>query len=180
MVDFTDLEILLLQLLEDEALAARLAEDFDLVLVDEFQDTNPLQLAIFQQLRRFSPRSRWVGDPKQAIYGFRDTDPELVDDIWENAPDAARTELPNNHRSQSGLVQLVGMLFKPIFGDDAEQEPKKPPAARGVERWIFDTKNQTDDAIALACGVAKLKNEGIRFGRYRDSGKNKPIAAANC
>lgn len=164
LVDFTDLEILLLQLLQDEALAARLAEDFDLVLVDEFQDTNPLQLAIFQQLRRFSPRSRWVGDPKQAIYGFRDTDPELVDDIWQNAADAARTELPNNHRSQRGLVQLVGKLFEPVFGDDAKQNPQKPPAARGIERWIFDTKNQTDDATALACGIAKLKNEGIRFG----------------
>jgi ATP-dependent exoDNAse (exonuclease V) beta subunit len=164
LVDFTDLETLLLQLLQDEALAVRLAEDFDLVLVDEFQDTNPLQLAIFQQLRRFSPRNRWVGDPKQAIYGFRDTDPELVDDIWNNAPDATRTELPNNHRSQRGLVQLVGTLFEPVFGKDAKQEPKRPAAARGVERWVFDTKNQTDDATALACGIAKLKKEGIRFG----------------
>lgn len=130
LVDFTDLEIYLLELLEDEGLAARLAEDFDLVLVDEFQDTNPLQLAIFQQLQGFSPRNRWVGDPKQAIYGFRDTDPELVNDIWENASDATRTELPNNHRSQRGLVQLVGTLFEPIFGDDARQEPKKPPLPR--------------------------------------------------
>ena len=164
LVDFTDLEILLLQLLKDEALAVRLAEDFDLVLVDEFQDTNPLQLAIFQQLRGFSPRSRWVGDPKQAIYGFRDTDPELIDDIWNNTSDATRAELSNNHRSQRGLVQLVGKLFQPIFGDDAKQVPQKPSEARGVERWVFDSKNQTDDATALACGIAKLKNEGIRFG----------------
>ena len=164
LVDFTDLETLLLQLLEDEALAARLAEDFDLVLVDEFQDTNPLQLAIFQQLRRFSPRNRWVGDPKQAIYGFRDTDPELIDNIWKNASDATRTPLLDNHRSQRGLVQLVGALFEPIFGKDAKQEPKRPAEARGVERWVFDTKNQTDDATALACGIAKLKKEGIRFG----------------
>ena len=60
LVDFTDLEILMLKLLEDESLAVQLAEDFDLVLVDEFQDTNPLQLAIFQQLRQLSRRSRWV------------------------------------------------------------------------------------------------------------------------
>ena len=164
LVDFTDLEIYLLELLEDEGLAARLAEDFDLVLVDEFQDTNPLQLAIFQRFRGFASRSRWVGDPKQAIYGFRDTDPELVNDIWEHASDATRTELPNNHRSQRGLVQLVGTLFEPIFGDDARQEPKKPPVPRGVERWLFDTRNQSDDATALACGVAKLHAEGIRFG----------------
>ena len=164
LVDFTDLEILWLQLLQDEARAARLAEDFDLVLVDEFQDTNPLQLAIFQELRRFSPRSRWVGDPKQAIYGFRNTDPELVKDIWDNAPDAARTELPNNYRSQRGLVQLVSTLFEPIFGDDAKQEPTRPAEARGIERWVLDTRKESDDAIALACGVAKLKKEGVRFG----------------
>lgn len=164
LVDFTDLEILLLKLLEDESLAARIAEDFDLVLVDEFQDTNPLQLAIFQQLRRLSPRSRWVGDPKQAIYGFRDTDPALVDDIWENATDATRTELPNNHRSQRGLVQIVGTLFSPLFGDDASQTPQKPAMDRGVERWIFDSKNQSSDQMSLACGVSQLHAEGIRFG----------------
>ena len=164
LVDFTDLEILLLQLLEDDSLSANLAADFDLVLVDEFQDTNPLQLAIFQRLRSLTPRSRWVGDPKQAIYGFRDTDPELVNNIWQNAPGASRTDLPNNHRSQRGLVQLVGTLFAPIFGDDARQEPQKPRRDRGVERWVFDTRNQMEDAVALACGVAKLHAEGIRFG----------------
>ena len=164
LVDFTDLEILLLKLLDNESLAAQLSEDFDLVLVDEFQDTNPLQLAIFQQLRRLSPRSRWVGDPKQAIYGFRDTDPALVDDIWKNATNATRTELPSNHRSQRGLVQLVGALFSPLFGDDANQEPQKPGMDRGVERWIFDSKNQANDQMSLGCGVSQLHAEGNRFG----------------
>ena len=182
LVDFTDLEILLLKLLEDQSLAVRLAEDFDLVLVDEFQDTNPLQLAIFQQLRRFAPRSRWVGDPKQAIYGFRDTDPALVDDIWENATNATRTELPNNHRSQRGLVQFVGALFSPVFGDDAIQVPQKPAMDRGVERWVFDTKNKDDDQMALACGVAQLNAEGSRFGDIaileRSNSSMQPIAAA--
>ena len=46
LVDFTDLETLLLTLLEDESLASRLSMDYDLVLVDEFQDTNPLQWSI--------------------------------------------------------------------------------------------------------------------------------------
>lgn len=161
LVDFTDLEVLFLELLEDEVLSASLAQDFDLILVDEFQDTNPLQLAIFQRLRRIAPRSRWVGDPKQAIYGFRDTDPELINEVWTNATDAARTGLPNNHRSQKGLVQLVGRLFSPIFGDTAVQIPQKAPIPRGVERWLLDTKNQSDDALALACGISKLRAEGV-------------------
>ena len=164
LIDFTDLEVLFLELLENEVLSASLSQDFDLILVDEFQDTNPLQLAIFQRLRRIAPRSRWVGDPKQAIYGFRDTDPELINEVWTNATDASRTDLPNNHRSQRGLVQLVGHLFSPIFGDTAVQQPQKAPLSRGVERWLLNAKNQQQDALALACGISRLRAEGIPCG----------------
>ncbi len=182
LVDFTDLEILLLRLLDNKTLAARLGEDFDLVLVDEFQDTNPLQLAIFQRLRCISPRSRWVGDPKQSIYGFRDTDPKLVNDLWNGTPDAKREELPHNYRSQRGLVQFVGAVFAPVWGNDARQEPLKPGIPRGLERWVFDTKNQADDATALACGIARLEMEGIQLGDIavleRTNRLLMPIAAA--
>ena len=164
LVDFTDLEILFLELLENADLTASLSEDFDLILVDEFQDTNPLQLAIFQRLRQLAPRSRWVGDPKQAIYGFRETDPDLINDVWKAATDAQRNELPDNYRSQRGLVQLVGQLFFPVFGKEAIQNPKKPASPKGVERWILESENQTQDADALACGILKLHSEGIRFG----------------
>lgn len=168
LVDFTDLEILFLELLENADLAASLSEDFDLILVDEFQDTNPLQLAIFQRLRQLAPRSRWVGDPKQAIYGFRDTDPDLINDVWKSALEAQRTNLPNNHRSQRGLVQLVGKLFSPVFGEEAIQQPKNDPCRRGIERWLLEKSapraNQADDAKAMACGISKLHSEGIRFG----------------
>ncbi|MEX1028042.1 MAG: UvrD-helicase domain-containing protein [Candidatus Paceibacterota bacterium] len=163
-VDFTDLEILLLQLLENDALSSQLGEDFDLILVDEFQDTNPLQLAIFQRLRQLSPRSRWVGDHKQAIYGFRGTDPQLVSNVWESAAGAACKELPKNYRSQAGLVKFVGNVFAPALGEDARQQPHKPASPRGVERWLYDSKNQGDDALALACGIAQLGHEAIRWG----------------
>ncbi|MFO7906113.1 MAG: UvrD-helicase domain-containing protein [Planctomycetota bacterium] len=168
LVDFTDLEILFLDLLENEALVARLTEDFDLVLVDEFQDTNPLQLAIFQRLRELSARSRWVGDSNQAIYGFRDADPRLVSNIWETAADANRIKLPFNYRSQRGLVQFVGRLFSPMLGEDAIQEPKREAVERGIERWSFFTNkkraNQQEDALALACGIARLRSEEIPWG----------------
>lgn len=164
LVDFTDLELIFLQLLETPGLEAHLRADFDLVLVDEFQDTNPLQLAIFQALRRLARRSRWVGDPKQAIYGFRETDPQLVNDVWENAENATREKLASNYRSQRGLVELVGKLFTPMFDDETAQIPQKPARPRGIERWLFDSKNQPDDCMSLACGVAALRAEGVRLG----------------
>lgn len=165
LVDFTDLEVLLLQLLENEELAESLRSDYDLVLVDEFQDTNPLQLAIFQRLREIAPRSRWVGDPKQAIYGFRDADPGLVNKVWEHAKDAERANLPKNYRAQRGLVQLIGEVFQPALGDDARQEPHRAGEPQGVERWVVDARNQTDEALAIGCGIAQLHTEG---SAYRD------------
>lgn len=164
LVDFTDLETLLLTLLEDESLNSKLSMDYDLVLVDEFQDTNPLQLAIFQRLRTIAPRNRWVGDSRQAIYGFRDTDPRLVSEVWDRVPEEFRSTLPNNHRSQKGLVQLVGELFAPHFDEDPRQQPQKPAATRGIERWLFDSTNSQNDALSLGCGLAQLHSEGIRFG----------------
>jgi ATP-dependent helicase/nuclease subunit A len=164
LVDYTDLETLLLDLLENESLKQRLRMDYDLILVDEFQDTNPLQLAIFQQLRSNAPRSRWVGDSRQAIYGFRNTDPRLISEVWERVPEELRSTLPDNHRSQKGLVQLVGELFAPHFAEDPRQRPRNPAVAGGIERWLLASSKKENDAAALACGIAQLHNEGIRFG----------------
>ena len=81
-VDYIDLEILFLELLSNGNVREQIQHDYDLVLVDEFQDTNPLQLAIFQCLRSLTQRTCWVGDPKQAIYSFRDTDPDVATPKW--------------------------------------------------------------------------------------------------
>lgn len=163
-VDYIDLEILLLDLLSNENIRGQIQEDYDLVLVDEFQDTNPLQLAIFQELRSLTHRTCWVGDPKQAIYGFRDTDPELVNRIWDRKEDIDCRELSENYRSQKGIVQFVGRAFEKSLGAEAKQNPQKPGEPRGIERWLFEVKNNADEATALAVGIASLRNEGTRLG----------------
>jgi ATP-dependent exoDNAse (exonuclease V) beta subunit len=163
MVDFTDLEVLFLNLLTDPALMENLKADFELVVVDEFQDTNPIQLAIFQQLRSIATACHWVGDSKQAIYGFNGADAQLVGVVWNNTPSGARKFLPDNYRSQAGLVQLVGQLFKPIFGKGVVLHPKKPGIPRGIERWLISAKNYEQEYTALAVGIAQLRNEGIRL-----------------
>ncbi|TWU10525.1 UvrD-helicase domain-containing protein [Allorhodopirellula heiligendammensis] len=164
LVDFTDLETLFLEALLGDQLPELIENDFSLVMVDEFQDTNPLQLAIFQAVRRISPRHRWVGDPKQAIFGFRGTDPALVSKVWEQFHDSELPPLPDNRRSQKGLVQFVGKIFEPIFGEDAKQNPVNEKSNRNIERWLFKTKNQSDDAKALVAGIRELQDEGYRLG----------------
>ncbi|MDY0002415.1 MAG: UvrD-helicase domain-containing protein [Polyangia bacterium] len=159
LVDFIDLESLLLELLSRPYLRESLSAEISLVSVDEFQDTSPLQLAIFRRLAEIADESRWVGDPKQAIYGFRGTDPELVEQVIERVPAERRRQLEVSRRSQAGLVELVSRLFEPVFGADAVLQPLRPALPRGIERWRLLSKNKDDDSRALAAGIARLLRE---------------------
>ena len=89
LVDFVDQECGVLDLLEGKPnffalMKGRLSQ----IMVDEFQDTSPIQLALFLKLNECSRKgSVWVGDPKQAIYGFRGTDPELMEAVAKTISD---------------------------------------------------------------------------------------------
>ena len=83
LIDFADQEALALELLRRPEVRERLSEWFDLLMVDEFQDTSPIQLAVFLEMAKVVKKSLWVGDQKQAIFGFRQTDPALVNAVIE-------------------------------------------------------------------------------------------------
>ncbi len=161
LLDYIDLEVLFLRLLERPDLADSLREELQLVLVDEFQDTSPIQLAIFLRLRELAQRSVWVGDPKQAIYGFRGADTELVAAAWDNARDAERDRLGSSWRSTSGLVGFAAKLFDTPFEGDAELEAKRGPGDLEVERWILSDRNASARDAALSHGIRGLTDGGV-------------------
>lgn len=74
LIDFVDQEQRLYQLLDHPTVSATLGEELQLLMVDEFQDTSPIQLALFLKLSRLAGQVIWVGDIKQSIYGFRGSD----------------------------------------------------------------------------------------------------------
>ena len=95
-----------------EALAQALAAKWRVALIDEFQDTDPLQYAIFHTafIRQGVPVFL-VGDPKQAIYGFRGADIHAyLAAAADTAPEQSYT-LHTNYRSHSNLVNGIGHLF---------------------------------------------------------------------
>ncbi|MBM7572932.1 UvrD-helicase domain-containing protein [Aquibacillus albus] len=166
LIDFTDQEALALKLLQDETYQERLKDRITEVFVDEFQDSSPLQIALNMQLREIADKATWVGDVKQAIYGFRGTDPELMNTAMESIPDLDIEVLDKSYRSRKSLVTFVNDLFVPIFktkGMTKEKvalDPKrddKPEQALAIETWSYsDSKNQTADAQHLAFGVKKV------------------------
>ena len=112
--DFVDLEKSALDLLREQpSVASVLAEEVDLLIVDEFQDTSPIQLALFVELGKLAKRIIWVGDVKQSIYGFRGSDPELVFQAADGA--AHRESLTRSWRSLPDLVSLCNQCFASVF-----------------------------------------------------------------
>ncbi len=161
MLDFTDLEAKLLDLLERPDVADDLRESISLVVVDEFQDTNPIQLAIFLRLRDLAAESYWVGDEKQAIYGFRGSDADLMQAVWSRVPPAHRQKLPASYRSQAGLVHAANRIFEEVF-PGCSLKPTRPEEPVAIERWLISAKNIPLEHGILAGGVSNLIEEGTR------------------
>ncbi len=116
-VDFDDLELLAGELLaERESLRAAWSERFELLMVDEFQDTNPRQLAILRSLERGNLFT--VGDELQSIYGFRHADVRLFRELRAKLRErGASLELTQNFRSREPLLEVVNAVFAGRFAD---------------------------------------------------------------
>ncbi len=180
-VDFADQEALALRLLERPAVRDQLAAEVELVLVDEFQDTSPQQLALFLSLARLA-RSAWVGDQKQAIYGFRGADPALMDAAIESLLGGEEPEtLPKSWRSRPALVHVTSELFVGAFGRQGlpearvrlvPGEPDEPPGLGPVvERWALGSKNKPGDAAETAARVRALLGDPETRIRDRATGE---------
>jgi ATP-dependent helicase/nuclease subunit A len=186
LIDFVDQEGLALALLDKPEVRAHLEGALDLVLVDEFQDTSPIQLAIFLKLAEIAKRSVWVGDQKQSIFGFRGSDPELMNAAVETILEGFEPEtLPLSWRSRPALVRTTSELFARAFprhGIPAnrvrlepslmdEDEPKE--LGPFVERWILRPDGRSSDsrAAALASGIRECLEDPSVMVRDRATGK---------
>jgi ATP-dependent helicase/nuclease subunit A len=118
-IDFEDLQILAARLLERAEIGEAYRSRFSHLLVDEFQDTNRLQLRLIEALR--GPRSELVvvGDEFQSIYGFRHADLDVFRrqrDLIAQRADAELMELSGNFRSRPQLIAAVNHFGAALLG----------------------------------------------------------------
>jgi ATP-dependent exoDNAse (exonuclease V) beta subunit len=135
LIDYTDMETYVSKLLRVESVRQTLREELDLLLVDEFQDTSPIQLDIFLQISGLARHSIWVGDPKQSIYGFRGAEPALMQAIIQ-ATGGVKDEniLKKSWRSRPDLVHASNAIFERAFeGMPREQIVLEPALADNPE-----------------------------------------------
>lgn len=164
-LDFADQEHALLKLLDNPDVMHVLDDELDLLMVDEFQDTSPMQLAVFLKLSRFAKRVYWVGDIKQAIYGFRGSDCALMQSILSSLPSLGgeKQVLTQSWRSRPELVELANEVFSQAFSNSlpseevclsptrTDQLPNAPFA-----NWSLDGSNAEQQVSALADGINQL------------------------
>lgn len=177
-IDYNDMERLFLDLLKKPEVAAEIQGNYKLMMVDEFQDSSPIQLEIFKLLSDLMELSYWVGDPKQSIYGFRGADVELVKETTmlfsetDNPEHLVKGRLGNSWRSRHDLVELVNNCFIKAFKDvisedDVRLSPQRKDSdqfSSPLTHWncyaarnsgkIFTTK--------VASRVKQLLESGIR------------------
>jgi ATP-dependent helicase/nuclease subunit A len=168
-VDFGDMLALAHDLLALPAVQASLRDRLDLVLVDEVQDTSPLQLAVVTALGALARRSVWVGDKKQAIFGFQGSDPELMTAALDAVlGDRAPEILGTSYRSRPALVELASEVFAGAFAEQGiprEQvvlvpEKPEPPALAGQApfacwRWTGGRPKKGEPARSEAHAIAE-------------------------
>lgn len=115
-IDFGDMVSNAARLLtQNPAVLASVMDEVDCVIVDEFQDTNPIQFSFLWALAKRAKRSLIVGDTKQAIMGFQGADPRLTDALiqqFETSP------LDRNWRSDARIMAFVNALGPMLFGAD--------------------------------------------------------------
>ncbi len=168
-VDFVDMIDRALTLLDEPDVATELRRRLEMLVVDEVQDTSPVQLALFLKLHQLATRSSWVGDPKQCIFEFAGADPDLMQAVadWVATKGGTIERLEKNYRSRPELVDACSTLFAGAFAlqglDEREVTvvPHRTPVPDAAKLpplgiWHLDVNNKEQAARALAEGVQRM------------------------
>ena len=125
LVDYTDMLTEAHKLLSTKKdVLAALNERVDCLVVDEFQDTNPLQFSLLWSLKNAVP-TIVVGDMKQAIMGFQNADARLLHELCKQNPTATDPR-KENYRSSIALMTWINRIGSEMFDGYTELAPKAP------------------------------------------------------
>lgn len=160
LVDFDDLIALTYKLLnENPDLAMSTSQKYQYIMIDEYQDTNELQLKLIQKLCSAHTNICVVGDDDQSIYGWRGAH---IRNIMEFDQDFKGTEvfkLENNYRSRTPILEVANSLIE----HNRSRLGKKLIATRGggEDVTILNSNDENEEARKIAININKLLDSGV-------------------
>lgn len=110
-LNFDDMLVYMNELLNNDAICKQIAESYDFMMVDEFQDTNALQLSILLKLSKYNRNIVVVGDISQSIYKFRGAKVENIENFIDAFSDCAKYTLSVNYRSTGQILDAVNDIM---------------------------------------------------------------------
>ena len=200
MLEFSDVEQLALQLLQNEdgtptPLAAQLSEEFYQVMVDEYQDTNALQDTLYHCLAKPDGSNLFfVGDLKQSIYRFRQADPTIFQQkldrfVEYGQPGPRKVFLDANFRSAPGVIGGVNAIFTPLMsrklgGVDYGPGERLVPGLGELENYggyagdcefrLVQSERPAGDAEYIARRIRQLMDPASGFAVRGETGPRPP------
>lgn len=112
LLDFDDLLLGLLNLLQHEELSRKIGSRYHYIMIDEYQDTNPVQARIVEGLARSHRNIMVVGDDAQSIYGFRGASSRNLFDFQNKFAPTTRITLEQNYRSTQPILEVANALMQ--------------------------------------------------------------------
>ena len=152
-MDFDDLLMLTYQLFNDHPdICMKYAQNFQYVLVDEYQDTNYAQQCILLQLTKENQRVCVVGDDAQSIYAFRGANIDNILNFQKIFPDAKLHKLEQNYRSTQRIVKVANSLIR-----HNSQQIQKDVFSKNDEgeKIIFKQAYSDKEEAAIVCNDIK-------------------------
>lgn len=167
LLDYDDMEKYMRLLMQDKDIANEIGKSYKYLFVDEFQDSSPIQVKIFDALSDLMRHSYWVGDYKQAIYGFRGSDIALtkavVDRIDQKKDGCDSRTQRTSFRSLPDIVDVNNEVFCKTFANVLSKEnihlEKNRTNDEDLESLKYFVANTAEE---IAMHVVKLIKEGAK------------------
>lgn len=156
-IDFDDLVTRSVELLETSSEARASAQErCRYLFVDEYQDVNPAQERLVLLLAPPSPETEIcvVGDPDQAIYGFRGSDPSCVDRFIEHYPNATVVALKKNYRCPAAVVRASTEIIERTPGRASRPLEPLVPTSSPIERFCL--ASEAEEAFFIAAEIERV------------------------
>ncbi|MCC6268586.1 MAG: UvrD-helicase domain-containing protein [Dehalococcoidia bacterium] len=179
-VDFDDLLLYAVRLFEVPEMLQKYANRYQHVLVDEFQDTNPVQYQLARKLASGHGNITVVGDPDQSIYSWRAADVRNVQYFERDFPNCAVYLLEQNYRSTGAILEAADA----VIGKNPGRHPRKLWTDRqgGDLITTYDAYNDEEEGEFVAKETSRLATDGRSYGdiavMYRTNAQSRAVEEA--
>ena len=159
LLDFDDLLLLTYKILDEyEEVATSYSQKYQYIMVDEYQDTNDIQLKILKKLCSTHNNICVVGDDDQSIYGFRGANIKNILEFQKEF-DAKIVKLEHNYRSTPEILEVANKLIS--FNKNRHTKILKPTIPNHKKVEVVENYNEMAEAQMLANRINELISKGV-------------------